>query len=315
MNKTATGIQQLSTMAAQRVEQIARHLANGIEELFSILHELILKGGHKAETVKLSGQWVPIDPTTWRSRTDFRISVGFAAGNKDAQVSRLMLIANMQKEAAMAGASFVQEANIYETMIELTKASDMSAPNRFWTNPKEAPQKPPPQPDITVMAAEQENTKRTLSAKQMDVQQKEADSIRDFELKKFEIETQARSTLQAEQLRLEGAHSLEDRKAHNTAGIKQIEGHQTAQLKEREHQLKTEQPLQLAQQVQAMAEELKGALTDMRESLAMIVTAKRQIRRGKDGRAEGVDIVGQDGSVIASQKVQRGPDGRAIGTA
>src|SRR6185436_21160810 len=90
LNKTATGIQQLSTMAAQRVEQIARHFANGIEELFAILHELVLKGGHKQDVVKLAGQWVPVDPTTWRSRKDFRISVGFAAGNKDAMVSRLM---------------------------------------------------------------------------------------------------------------------------------------------------------------------------------------------------------------------------------
>jgi hypothetical protein len=315
MNKTATGIQQLSTMAAQRVEQIARHLANGIEELFSILHELILKGGHKAETVKLSGQWVPIDPTTWRSRTDFRISVGFAAGNKDAQVSRLMLIANMQKEAAMAGASFVQEANIYETMIELTKASDMSAPNRFWTNPKEAPKKPPPQPDITVMAAEQENTKRTLSAKQMDVQQKEADSIRDFELKKFEIETQARSALEAEHLRIESSYHLEDRKANNQAGLKQIEGHQTAQLKEREIQLKQQPAMEMAGQVQQLSAKLEDAIGSLQEALATVLTAKRQIRRGKDGRAEGVDIVDANGGVIASQKVQRGPDGRATGTA
>lgn len=315
LNKTATGIQQLSTMAAQRVEQIARHFANGIEELFAILHEIILKGGHKAEVVKLSGQWVPIDPTTWRSRTDFRISVGFAAGNKDAMVSRLMLIANMQKESAMAGAPFVTPENIYETMMELTKASDMSAPNRFWTNPKEAPPKPPPQPDITVMAAEAEKTKRELATKQMDVQQKELDSQRDFAIKKYDIETQAHHAQEIERMRLESAHSLEDRKAHNTAGIKQIEGHQASQLKEREVQLKQQPAVEMAAQVQELAKQLTGAVESMKEALATVLTAKRQIRRGKDGRAEGVDIVGNDGAVIASQKVQRGPDGRAIGTA
>jgi hypothetical protein len=315
MNKTATGIQQLSTMAAQRVEQIARHFANGIEELFSILHELILKGGHKQEVVKLSGQWVPIDPTTWRNRTDFRISVGFAAGNKDAMVSRLMLIANAQKEAAVGGLPIVQPENIYETMMELTKASDFSAPQRFWTDPKNAPLRPPPQPDITVMAAEQENTKRTITAKQLDVEQKERDSIRDFEIKKYDIETQARHALDVERMRLDSAHSLEDRKAQNTAGIKQIEGQQASQLKEREIQLKQQPAIEMAGQVQQLSAKLEDAIGSLQEALATVLTAKRQIRRGKDGRAEGVDIVGKDGAVIASQKVQRGPDGKAIGTA
>jgi hypothetical protein len=191
----------------------------------------------------------------------------------------------------------------------------MSAPNRFWTNPKEAPQKPPPQPDITVMAAEQENTKRTITAKQLDVEQKERDSQRDFEIKRFEIETQAQSALQAEQLRIESAHTLEDRKANNQAGLKQIEGHQTAQLKEREIQMKQQPAMEMAGQVQQLSAKLEDAIGSLQEALATVLTAKRQIRRGKDGKAEGVDIVGPDGAVIASQKVQRGPDGRAIGTA
>jgi hypothetical protein len=313
LNKTATGIQQLSTMAAQRVEQIARHFANGIEVLFSILHEIILKGGHKKEVVKLSGSWVPVDPTTWRSRTDFRISVGYAAGNKDAMVGRLMMIANMQKEAAMGGLPIVQPENIYETAMELTKASDFSAPQRFWTNPKDAPPRPPPQPDVTVMAAEQEKTKRELSSKQMDVQQKELDSQRDFAIKKYDIETQARSQMEAERMRLESAHSLEDRKAVNQAGIKQIEGSQAAQLKEREIQAKQQPAIEMAGQVQQLSQKLEDAIGSLQEALATVLTAKRQIRRGKDGKAEGVDIVGPDGSVIASQKVQRGPDGRVAG--
>jgi len=68
LNKTATGIQTLSTMAAQRVEQIARIFASGVEDLASIVHELILKAGHKKQVVQLRGQWVEVDPATWRGR-------------------------------------------------------------------------------------------------------------------------------------------------------------------------------------------------------------------------------------------------------
>jgi hypothetical protein len=313
MNKTATGIQQLSTMAAQRVEQIARIMACGVEDLFSIVHELILRGGHRKEVVKLSNDWVEIDPAQWRKRTDFRISVGYAAGNKDAMVARLMMIAQMQEKALAGGLPIVTPENAYETAIELTKASDFSAPNRFWTNPKDVPPKGPPQPDVTVMAAEQENTKRTLGAKQMDVEQKERDSERDFAIKRFEIETKANEAREVERMRLESAHSLEDRRFGNQAGLKQIEGQQTAQMKEREHQLKQQPALEIAGQVQQMAEELKSALTDMRESLSIVLTAKRQVRRGANGKAEGVDILGPEGAVIASQKIERGADGKVTG--
>ena len=317
LNKTATGIQQLSTMAAQRVEQIARHFANGVEALFSILHEIILKSGHKSDVVKLSGQWVPVDPATWRKRTDFKISVGYAAGNKDAMVGRLMMIAQMQEKALARGLPICTPDNAYQTALELTKASDMTAPNRFWTDPKQIPPPPPPQPDPTVMAMEQIKSQTSLQTTQMDVEQKERDSQRDFAIAKYKIETEAQHALEVEQLRAQSAHSIEDRRANNQAGLKQIEGQHAAQIEDKRLQHKTD-----TNKISSQVEELSNAVNEGREVIGelqqlikTLVTAKRQIRRGKDGKAEGVDIVGDDGSVIASQKVQRGPDGRAIGTA
>jgi hypothetical protein len=315
LNKTAHGIQQLSTMAAARVEQVARHFANGIERLFAVLHAIVLKGGHHKDTVKLRGQWVQVDPATWRRRTDFRISVGYAAGNKDAQANRLMMLANLQKEALMGGLPIVNARNVYETAIELTKASDFAAPERFWQDPTNAPPPAPPKPDVTVMAAEAENTKRTIAAKQLDVEQKERDSQRDFELGKLKIVADAQTALQSEQMRVQSAESLEDRRAANQAGLKQIEGQQTAQLKEREHQLKQQPAVEMAGQVQQLAGKLEEAVESLKGALSIILTAKRTIRRGKNGQAEGVDVVGPDGSVIASQSVQRGPDGRIAGSA
>jgi hypothetical protein len=184
-------VNQISSMAAQRVEQVARHYANGITELMSLLHEIILKSGHKKEVVQLAGKWVTVDPSTWRKRTDFRISVGFSAGNKDAQIARLQMIGNMQKEAMMGGLSFVQEDNVYETFNELVKAADMQAPGRFSTPPDKAPKKGPPQPDVTVVTAEQIRAQAQMQTKQLDVEQKERDSQRDYDAKLREIQTSA----------------------------------------------------------------------------------------------------------------------------
>jgi hypothetical protein len=180
-------VNQISSMAAQRVEQVARHYANGITELMSLLHEIILKSGHKKEVVQLAGKWVAVDPSTWRKRTDFRISVGFSAGNKDAQLARLQMIGNMQKEAMMGGLSFVQEQNVYETFNEIVKAADMQAPGRFSTPPDKAPKKGPPQPDVTVIAGENIRAQAQIQSKQLDVQQKERDSQRDYDVKLKEL--------------------------------------------------------------------------------------------------------------------------------
>lgn len=172
LNKTASGIQQLSTMAAQRVEQIARIFASGIEELFSVAHELILKSGHQTEVVRLRNQWVSIDPSQWRTRSDMRISVGFAAGNKDAMVARLMMIAQLQEKAMAGGVPIVNPQNLYQTALELTKAADFSAPQRFWTDPTTVPPPQPPQPDVTVVAAEQIRAASLLKKAEIDNQTK-----------------------------------------------------------------------------------------------------------------------------------------------
>lgn len=170
MNKTATGIQQLSTMAAQRVEQIARIFACGIEDLFSTCHELILKSGHTQEVVRLRGGWVQVDPSQWKERSDMRIAVGFAAGNKDAMVSRLTSIWQLQTAALQMGMPIVKPENLHRTAIEMAKASDFSQPDGFFTDPKTVPPPPPPQPDVTVMAAETLKSQTTLQKAQIDNQ-------------------------------------------------------------------------------------------------------------------------------------------------
>jgi hypothetical protein len=307
-------VNQISSMAAQRTEQVARHFANGVTELMSILHELILKSGHKKEVVQLRGQWVTVDPSTWRKRTDFRISVGFAAGNKDAQITRLMMIGNMQKEAMAGGLSIVSEENVYETMNELIKAADMQAPQRFLTHPSKAPKKGPPQPDVTVMAMEQIKSQTTLQVKNAELETEKQVKAAEIEKDKALAQLDSQTKLTIEQMRAQHTAQLKEFDAHNAVGMKQLEGQQSAQLEEKRIQLKNQPAAELAGQVKELASQLGDAIESMRDALQTVLTAKRQIRRGKNGKAEGVDVIGPDGAVIASQSIQRDPDGRAVGT-
>lgn len=315
LNKTATGVQQLSTMAAQRVQQIARSFANGIETLAAVLHELVLKGGHQSEVVKLRGKWTQVDPSTWRKRTDFRISVGYASGNKDAAVSRLMLIAQMQEKAMLGGLPIVQPRNIYETAIEITKSSDFAAPERFWTDPSTVPPPGPPQPDPTVMAAEQLKAQTQIQTKGAELETEKVTTAAKIDLEKYKADLDAQTKLTIEQMKAQQQAEMEQFKAQHSAGMENVKFQNQAGLEIEKERMKQQPAADMANQVQALAQGLESAIESLQSALSTVLTAKRQIRRGKDGRAEGVDVVAEDGSVIASQKVVRGPDGKAVGTA
>ena len=181
LNKTATGLQTMTSMAAQRVEQIARVLALGIEDLASIVHEIILKQGHKRETIQLEGNWVDVNPGEWRRRNSFKISVAFSAGNKDAQIQRLATVLNQQEQMLELGLPVVTPQNIYETLIELAKASDFSSPERFFTDPSRVPPQPPKIPEQVQAAQIRTQSEQKIAAAQ--IMQKDSQDRRDAALK------------------------------------------------------------------------------------------------------------------------------------
>jgi len=286
-------------MAAQRVEQIARHFANGVERLCAVLHALVLKGGHQKEVVKLRGQWVQIDPATWRARTDFRISVGYAAGNKDAAVSRLMLIAQLQEKAIAGGLPIVQPQNVYETAVELTKASDFSTPQRFWTDPANAPERPPPQPDVTVMAAEQLRSQTELQKTDMQggVDKYESDNRAQVERYKTDLDAQVKVALANAQAA--NQRDMEQGKASNAAGMKQIEFDQTLRLEQERASLNPKVMEQrskdtFVEQFMQSQQQQTQALGEMFQQIMAAITqmnGRKRVVRGKDGRVEGVEPV------------------------
>lgn len=325
MNKTATGIQQLSSMAAQRVEQIARIMACGIEDLFSIVHELILKGGHKKEVVKLNNNWVEVDPSAWKKRYDFRISVGYAAGNKDALVQKLMMLATMQEKALAGGLPIVTAQNAYETAIELTKASDFSAPQRFWTNPKEIPPPPPPQPDPTIVAAEEIKSKTTLekAEKEIKFNQTKTDKelmleSRKLELEKYKTDLEAQVKLTLADAQMEHDGNMEDRKTRNQVGLKQIEGQQSQDFEEHKLRLSNGLPTKKQELANKQTDDKVAVLDQLIQQLSAALrlaqsNRKRVIRQG--GKATGIEVLDDQNNVVGRQQIIRGKDGSIEGIA
>lgn len=271
-------IGQLSTMAAQRVEQIARIFSNGVSYLFSLAHELLIKSGHSVETVKLKGQWVQVDPSTWRTGRDMRVVAPFAAGNKDTLVNRLLTISQLQEKALTAGLPIVDANDAYNTAIELTKASDFPAPEKFWTDPATIPPKEP-EPDYTMIALEVEKQKADNQASdtQVDAEIDKYKADLDAELDKYRADLQAETNLLIAQINNGAKVDLEKTKADFKANPIQVGNENVSVSKAFEAGQKANE--QMAQALEGMMGKLGEAIENM--------AAEKEIVRDSKGKVVG----------------------------
>ncbi len=174
---------QLSTMAAQRVEDIARIFGTGFKRLFSLAHEILIKSGGKSQSIKLRGEWVDFNPSQWRTGRDMRVTAPFAAGNKDSLVQRLMVHMGVHEKALAAGLPIVDASDAYELALMLSQATDIPG-NKIYTDPKTVQPKEPG-PDHTMIALEIESKKVENAAKdsELDAEVKLAQVASDAEVK------------------------------------------------------------------------------------------------------------------------------------
>lgn len=199
LNKTASGIAQLSSAASQRVEMIARVIAEGVKELFQIVHELTIKhaDASRQDKVRLKGQWVPIDPSTWKKRSDLKIAVGLGTGNKEVMGVNLANILMMQEKAMMIGAT--EPSKVYNALAEVTKNYGFPNPDAFFTQPKPGPMQPPPDPKMVKVQQDaqanqqkmQMDAQQSQQQMQMDAQQAQQKQMMEHQSKAQEMQVEA----------------------------------------------------------------------------------------------------------------------------
>jgi len=278
-----------------------------VQYLFSVAHELVIKSGHQAEVVKLRGKWVPIDPSTWKSGRDLRIVVGYGAGNKDALVSRLMMIASVQEKMLAGGLPTVNAQNVYETAIELAKASDFSAPQRFFTDPSTV--KPaPPKPTEAEIYAGVEQAKLVSAEKIKGAELQSAERTKQAELLNKDQLAQLEAEVKILIEQMKGGQSV-DLERVRQAGTSQIERERqngSLQLEHIKGAMKAEPENKKAEKLDGIAK-LIVELREAQKALGDTLNAPREVVRGKDGKVSGVKVGGVE------RKVKRDKDGRVSG--
>lgn len=201
-NQAATSVNQLMTAAEQQIDLIARMFAEtGVKRLFWLLHEHSIKYQDQKEVFELRGQYIAVNPSNWRSRTDMSVTVGVGNMNKDQQLLHLTRMFEMMQTVISGGGMgiLVNPVNIYNMLKEFTENAGYKDVSKFWTDPSspegiqaqqkraQADAKPKPE-DIAAQAAMAEVQGKNMKV-QADAQTSQVESqlkLAELELKKQE---------------------------------------------------------------------------------------------------------------------------------
>ena len=94
-NQTATATNAVMAATHAKIEEYARNIANcgGMKRIFGCILRLIIKHAEAAESVRLLGDWVEMDPRTWNSDMDVTINTGLGSGSREKDFAILQGIA------------------------------------------------------------------------------------------------------------------------------------------------------------------------------------------------------------------------------
>jgi hypothetical protein len=126
---------QLAAMsaAAMKVELVARLLAEGVKEVFTKIHKLLMRHQDKPMTLRLTNRWVDVNPGDWRERTQVSVNVGLGSGNREEARANVMLLGQAQKELAVFG--LVGPKQAYETFKKMAHLLGEENPTQYAMDP------------------------------------------------------------------------------------------------------------------------------------------------------------------------------------
>jgi hypothetical protein len=135
---TKGGFYEAMNRLSEKIEMIARMLAeSGIKDLVIQVHDLLIRHQDKARMVQMRGKWIEVNPSTWKSRTDVRASVGLGTGNQEQKRQNLMMLSQMQQtllQAAVGAPPPVYE-RMYALFGDFAKTMAVETPEKYAVPP------------------------------------------------------------------------------------------------------------------------------------------------------------------------------------
>ena len=194
---TATAVNAVMTASQSRLELIARNFAEtGVKDLMRTIYALLQKNQDIDTVIELRGEWIPIQPYSWKSNMDCTVSVGLGHGNRDQQLMHLSAMLQFASQSMAGGLKIVSQKNLYNMGAALIKNMGFANVQDFLTDPDQVPD----QPNIEQQNEEREQQLRNkeldiraadVQVKAQKVQIEAQDSQIDARLKSAELQLEA----------------------------------------------------------------------------------------------------------------------------
>lgn len=151
--------------ADARIGGIVRILAETVfKDIFMKIHRLVMVHG-KVSQMKLGGQWVPVDPSSWRRRDGMTADVGLGLASKRVRIQAAQaIIAQQNTDVGLGMTALISPQNLYNARRSWLEAMGERNPGMYFTDPSTIPPQPqqPPAPDPTMLMIQQQDKAETM---------------------------------------------------------------------------------------------------------------------------------------------------------
>ena len=190
LRETTMGAYQSAiSQASQRVEMIVRIFGEtGVRQLFIKMHQLLRTSIDQDRAIRIRGEWIPFNPSTWRERNNVSVAVGLGHNSKSEELKMLTALLEIQKEAIPFG--LASGANVYNTLDRMVELGGIGETQTFFTDPATIPPKQPEGPSMAEQLA------------MIDLQNRKEESIANLQMKSNEMQLKAQQTANESQLEM-----------------------------------------------------------------------------------------------------------------
>lgn len=179
-------VNDLVNLSKQRQKIVARNLAEFIAELYIEVYMLACERDSKQSFIEIAGNWVDIDPRTWKERKNYTIKLTLTQSEANQEAADLMQIMAAAKQDPFLQRSMGDQGtyNLASDIFALKGHKNFA---RYFQPPEKTP---PAQPDPEQQKMQLENQKLQLQGQELQAHVQEAGAKAQAEQAKAQAEMQ-----------------------------------------------------------------------------------------------------------------------------
>ena len=140
---SAALVEQLATMSQQRQKVIARNFASQfVKPLYQMVYQLVAENETREKIVELAGNYVPINPQSWREKRDVIIELNLGYGEQEREAAKYLAMHQQFSNDPNLSKMYTPQ-NQYALASKILDLSGIKEVSAYLTDPQNIPPSPP----------------------------------------------------------------------------------------------------------------------------------------------------------------------------